>query len=156
MGREDVLFAGAAAAARPVFYLRPDGDDGADPSFASMHGLYWMVVNLTVDGPLLLAIDDLHWCDRASLRFLTYLVRRLEGLPVLIVATVRPALSAHDAALFDEIAGDHLTVSIRPRPLTEESASSLVRQRLGGKSRPRSPAPVTPRPAETRCSWTNC
>ena len=64
-----------------------------------MHGLYWLVVNLSTDGPLLLAIDDLHWCDRASLRFLVYLVRRLEGLPVLVVATVRPALPGDDAAL---------------------------------------------------------
>ena len=129
--REDVLFAGAAAAARPVFDLRPDRDDDADPSFASMHGLYWLFVNLSADGPLLVAIDDLHWCDRASLRFLTYLIRRLEGLPVLVVATVRPTMSGHDAVLFDEIAGDHLTVSIRPRPLSEASAGALVRQRLG-------------------------
>ena len=38
-------------------------------------------------GPLLLAIDDLHWCDRPSLRFLAYLARRLEGLPILVAAT---------------------------------------------------------------------
>ena len=96
-----------------------------------MHGLYWLFVNLSADGPLLVAIDDLHWCDLASLRFLTYLIRRLEGLPVLLVATVRPTMSGHDAVLFDEIAGDHLTVSIRPRPLSEASAGALVRQRLG-------------------------
>ena len=35
------------------------------------------------------AVDDLHWCDRASLRFLAYLVRRLEGLPVLVLASLR-------------------------------------------------------------------
>ena len=50
VGREDALFAGAAAAARPVFDLRPDRDDDADPSFASMHGLYWLFVNLTRTG----------------------------------------------------------------------------------------------------------
>ena len=33
---------------------------------------------------------------------------------------------------FDEIVGDDLTVSIQPRPLSEESAASLVRERLAG------------------------
>ncbi len=132
VGREDVVFVGAAATARAVFDLNPDDDDVADPSFASMHGLYWLVVNLCTDGPLLLAIDDLHWCDRASLRFLAYLVRRLEGLPALVVATLRPAVPEVDLALVGELAGDRLTVSIRPRPLSESSAASLVGQRLTG------------------------
>lgn len=70
-----------------------------------MHGLYWLTVNLTVDGPVLLAVDDLHWCDRASSRFLAYLVRRLEGLPVLVLTTLRPAQPGVDAALVGEIAG---------------------------------------------------
>ena len=28
-------------------HLFAEGDDGADPSFASMHWLYWLTVNLT-------------------------------------------------------------------------------------------------------------
>ena len=34
-------------------------------------------------GRCVLAIDDLHWCDAPSLRWLAYLARRLEGLPML-------------------------------------------------------------------------
>ncbi len=37
----------------------------------------------------MLVLDDAQWCDGASLRFLAYLARRLEAVPVLIVATVR-------------------------------------------------------------------
>ena len=96
-----------------------------------MHGLYWLTVNLSVDTPVLLVVDDLHWRDRASLRFITYLVRRLEGLPVLVLATMRPAQSEVDAALVGEVAGDPLTVTIRPRPLGADSASALVHERLG-------------------------
>ena len=47
-------------------------------------------MNLSAEAPLLLAVDDLHWCDRASLRFLAYLTRRLEGLPVLVVGKSAP------------------------------------------------------------------
>ena len=65
----------------------------ADGSFAVLHGLYWLTVNLTVGRPA--GADrstTLQWCDAASLRFLAYLARRLEGLPVLVVADgARPA-----------------------------------------------------------------
>jgi DNA-binding SARP family transcriptional activator len=58
-------------------------------SLAVLHGLYWLTLNLTTERPLVLAIDDLQWCDSGSLRFLAYLVGRLQGVPVLIVATLR-------------------------------------------------------------------
>ena len=41
--------------------------------------------NLACQRPVLILIDDLHWADEPSLRWLAYLVRRLEGLPVLVV-----------------------------------------------------------------------
>ena len=57
----------------------------------------------------MLAVDDLHWCDRPSLRFLAYLARRLEGLPVLVPATVRTDEPGTDVALLGEIAHDPAT-----------------------------------------------
>jgi DNA-binding SARP family transcriptional activator len=39
--------------------------------------------------PGVLVLDDLHWADEASIDLLTYLVRRLEGQPLCIVATWR-------------------------------------------------------------------
>jgi predicted ATPase len=125
--------AGAAESARSVFGLTSRAVDETldDPSFASLHGLYWLTVNLSAEGPLLLAVDDLHWCDRPSLRFLTYLVRRLEGLAVLVVCSLRPAQPGEDPALVAEIAGDPLTVTLHPRPLSELAVGDLVRERLG-------------------------
>jgi predicted ATPase len=46
-----------------------------DPSFAILHGLYWLSANLGRRCPLLLCIDDVHSADQASLRFLHYLSR---------------------------------------------------------------------------------
>ena len=97
-----------------MFDLSPERRVDADSSFASAHGLYWLTVNLTGQDPLLLAVDDLHWCDQASLRFLAFLVRRLEGLPVCLLMTLRPAHPGVDAAIIGEIAADPLTTSIRP------------------------------------------
>src|SRR6058998_2663984 len=58
------LLADAAAPALAVFDLGGDVEDGS--SFATLHGLYWLAVNACADQPLLLCVDDLHWCDRPS------------------------------------------------------------------------------------------
>jgi hypothetical protein len=130
--RERAL-AGAAAAARPVFAsLEPEpAADGTDASFATLHGLFWLMLNLAADRPLVLAVDDLHWCDRPSLRFLAYLVRRLEGLPVLVVCSRRPTQPGEDPAQVAEIAGDPLAATLHPAPLSEHAVRDLVRERLG-------------------------
>ena len=40
--------------------------------------------------PGVLSLDDLHWADEASLDLLTYLVRRLDDKPLLVLVTWRP------------------------------------------------------------------
>ena len=91
----DDLLAGAAGRAATLFGVAPVPEDVAgallDPSFAILHGLYWLCANLARRRPLLLCIDDVHWADQASLRFLHYLGRRLEELPIAVVAAARPA-----------------------------------------------------------------
>ena len=51
-----------------------------DPSFAVLHGLYWLCADLATERPLALVVDDAHWADGASLRFLAFLLPRLEEL----------------------------------------------------------------------------
>jgi DNA-binding NarL/FixJ family response regulator len=131
--RERAL-AGAAGSARAVFApveSDPVAEPGGDASFAALHGLYWLTVNLASEEPLLLSIDDLHWADRPSLRFLVYLARRLEGLNVLLAATLRPAEPDADAALLGELAADPLVVPVRPLHLSETAVANLVRARFG-------------------------
>src|SRR6185503_12707957 len=67
------VLTGAALAAAPIFGLETDSpheEISGDATFGSLHGLYWLTLNLAAEQPLVLAVDDLHWCDRASLRFL--------------------------------------------------------------------------------------
>jgi DNA-binding CsgD family transcriptional regulator len=118
----DVAFAGAAEAARPVL----EGDAGEGATFAVLHGLYWLTLNVGAERPLVLAVDDLHWCDRPSLRFLAYLVPRLEGAPLLFGATLRTAEPGTDPVLLGEIARDHLTTSVRPQPLSVAAIEALL------------------------------
>ncbi len=123
------LLSGAAASARGVFDLAPA--EPADGSFATLHGLYWLVVGLADQGPLVLAVDDVQWCDGASLRFLAYLVRRLESLPVLVVATARTGEEYDGEALVSELALDPAAVVLRPAPLSREATGRMVGRRLG-------------------------
>ena len=135
--RRERALAGAAAPAAAVFGALPGEEDGAgDASFASLHGLFWLAANLSSDAPLVLAIDDLHWVDAPSLRFFAYLAQRLEGLPILMAATLRSGEPAADATLLAELSAAPAVVSIRPHPLTEEAVGELVRARLGENADP--------------------
>ena len=82
------ILSGSAALAERLFEetaVANVASGRADTSFAVLHGLYWVTANLTAERPLVLVVDDLHWADEPSLRWLGYLVRRLDGLPVLLV-----------------------------------------------------------------------
>jgi DNA-binding CsgD family transcriptional regulator len=125
--RQDVV-SGAAALGASV--LRdPEGRPGETP-FAALHGLYWLTANLATRNPLVLAIDDAHWSDEPSLRFLAYLVKRIDGLPALALITARPAEPGAGRELLDELASDAATRLVRPAPLSEEAVTELVREAL--------------------------
>lgn len=127
--RDDVL-SGAAGLARPVFGAgSPAGVTAAGPAAvnAVVHGLYWVCSNLADSGPLLLVVDDLHVADEASLRFLSYLARRVADLPILLVLAGRPVPPEHPVAQVLE--------AQRPRrldlaPLSGQAVSILVRETL--------------------------
>ena len=125
---------GAAAPAEAAF--GPPGvesgeDSAADASFTTLHGLYWLVLNLAENQPVVLAVDDLHWCDRASLSFLAYLSGRLEGQPILVATTLRSTDPGVDPALVADVAHSPATHTIRPGPLSGDAVAELVRERLG-------------------------
>jgi DNA-binding CsgD family transcriptional regulator/tetratricopeptide (TPR) repeat protein len=134
------LLAGAAGHAAALFGVAAAQDDVADalldPSFAVLHGLYWLCANLGRRCPLLLCIDDVHWADQASLRFLHYLGRRLEELPIAVVAAARPARSADGSPLLAALAAGPLADVVVLAPLSERAVAELVRRGLGADVEP--------------------
>ena len=109
----------------------PQEDDAAGASFAALHGLYWLVVNLAARRPVLLSVDDLHWSDRASLRFVAYLAHRLEGLPVMLACGLRSGEQSEDPALLAELERQPSLVAVHPAPLGESAVAEMLRGRLG-------------------------
>ena len=101
---------------------------GDDVTHATLHGLFWLAANAATQRPLLLSVDDVHWADPPSLRWLAYLARRLDGLPILILAAVRSGEPA--PAVLAELLAE--TRPVRPRPLGPEASAALVRERLDG------------------------
>jgi DNA-binding CsgD family transcriptional regulator len=127
------LLGGAAGTAAAVFGYQ-DGDGGeplGEGLFRVLHGLYWLTVNLSSERALLLVVDDLHWCDSASLRFLAYLARRLDELPVVLVASVRSSEPDADQAILEELLSEPHALMLMPRPLTAAAVAEVLRDRLG-------------------------
>jgi DNA-binding SARP family transcriptional activator/DNA-binding NarL/FixJ family response regulator len=127
----DGLLVDQAVAA--VFELGAEGGPPVD-TYSLLQGLVRLTAAATARGPLLLAVDDLQWCDTGSLRFIAFLHRRLEALPVVVVSTLRTGEEHADGALLAEIVGDATTVLVRPGPLSDDAVAELVRTRFGGQA----------------------
>jgi DNA-binding CsgD family transcriptional regulator len=117
----DALLSGPAALAASVLGLRdaPAGEF-ADPLYA----LAWLVTNLAERSPVLIALDDMHWLDAESGRFVAYLAQRIEGLPVLLAATARPrepGAMAHPLDVVRQIAR-----VVTPSPLSPAASAAVV------------------------------
>jgi DNA-binding CsgD family transcriptional regulator len=128
------LLRGAAALAEPLLGEAAAGS--ADASLAHLHGMYWLVANLAEEGPAALVLDDLHWADAGSLRFLEFLVPRLEELPVLVALAARPLEPGAGRERIDALATDPSAIVLHPPPLGEAGVASLVAAQLGGSPEP--------------------
>jgi DNA-binding CsgD family transcriptional regulator len=120
------VLAGAAALAGPI--VLPDGASesrDADQSFGVLHGLYWLVAGLAAQRPQLLVVDDLHWADGASVRFLEFLTNRIDAIPVLLLVTERPG--ATGAAL----RAAAVTTAIDLAPLSSAATAAVLAERNG-------------------------
>lgn len=128
--------AGAAALALVVLgevdAAAPDAGDAA----GALHGLHWLVANLTDGAPLVLVVDDLQWADEPSLGWLAYLVRRAESLPLLLALATRPERSERAAAVLDVLADDPLTRHLRPRSLSASAVAVLAEEAFGEPPHP--------------------
>src|SRR5215471_1137849 len=132
-GDRDELLAGPAAATGPLW-----GEAGAggarDTSFAVLHGLYWLTANLAAVRPVLVVVDDAHWADGPSLRWLAYLAPRMGGLAAGLLVAVRPAepASGQDprlAALGGEGVAARVAARVRrlgPRALSLAQALAVL------------------------------
>jgi DNA-binding CsgD family transcriptional regulator len=132
-GERAALLAGPAAAAWPLLSGEVSAQPAGDSSFAVLHGLYWLVVNFAAGGPLLIAVDDAHWADEPSLRWLAYLAPRLEGLAAGLLVAMRPGEPAATGIPLAAVRAQAAAV-LRPALLSEPAVSAMVRAVAGGEA----------------------
>ncbi len=106
----------------------PDGQ--ADPQ-GVRDGLDTLVVRLAAAyRPLVLIVDDAHWCDLETLGWLASFVQRSE-LPVLVVMAYRTEEPVGDTAEFIRVIEAAARECVSMRALTPAAAAGLVRAELG-------------------------
>jgi DNA-binding CsgD family transcriptional regulator len=111
-----------------------ESESELDRDLAVSHALFSLLADALEAGPGLLAIDDLHWTDPASLQFVLYLLQRLDELPLSVVMTLRPGLHEPVRDLLDVVAG-HRNVRVETlTPLGAGAVDRLVRDALGPRA----------------------
>ncbi|MGI5504583.1 LuxR C-terminal-related transcriptional regulator [Lentzea sp. CA-135723] len=93
-----------------LFESHADEILAGDAGQAALHRVHRLVRELSVDSPVLLAVDDVELADEPSLKFLAYLRRRLGELPVVVVVTRG---FVDEPPLLREVVGDAVRVRLR-------------------------------------------
>ena len=83
---------------------------------------------------MLIAVDDAHWADSSSLRFLAYLAARCEELGVLVVLTAREGEQTAVADVIAALRSDARAVRVAPGALSEDAVATMVRSALGDRA----------------------
>ena len=128
--QREALLGGVAALATPA--VSPEAREAAPgQQSAIVHGLYWLTEGLAEQAPLLLAVDDAHWADVPSQRFLAHLVRRIEGVPVLVAIAVRTGDPQVDPSSLSELLATPGVHRLQPSALSAAGVEQLIEARLG-------------------------
>ena len=127
------LGVGAAALARRV--LDPDPFAPApsgDAVHAASYGLSWLAYGLAERTPTLLVVDDVHWADGPSLRWLAQLSGHLADLRLGVLCAVRSGEPATEPATLADLIAAAPEPPLQPRPLGPDAVETLVTERLPG------------------------
>jgi ATP/maltotriose-dependent transcriptional regulator MalT len=103
-------------------------DDERQRLHAAVRGL---LEQLAAEKPLVLALDDLHWADEATIELLSHLLRRPPQAPVVLLLSFRSGQPpARLLAAIEDARRDGLLTSIELEPLSREHARELLGARL--------------------------
>lgn len=116
----------SAAGAQVLFHEDPSADPLAEPEFAVLNGLFRLISKLAERSPLLLSIDDIQWADEPTVRALEFLTRRIDSMPVAILATERSSTFPSSTPALAAIRSDPATARIDLKRLSRDAADRVV------------------------------
>jgi DNA-binding CsgD family transcriptional regulator len=121
------LLAGPAGAAAPALGL--EGGSVDEEGVTVLHGLHRVCARLATEQPLWLAIDDVHWSDPATLRWLVFLAARSESIPLAVAIASRPPEISEEADLLVRLLSDPAVAPVRLTELSEGAVAEVVSER---------------------------
>jgi tetratricopeptide (TPR) repeat protein len=125
------LFAGPAQLAEPLFARGPgDRAPKETEGFSLLRGLYGLCVNLALEQPLALIVDDAHNADCPSLRFALYLAQRLDELSIGLVLAGDLRSSKPSAEYLAELLACPIARTLELDPLSPGGVATLLRRSL--------------------------
>ncbi|MFC8513177.1 AAA family ATPase [Streptomyces sp. NPDC057257] len=109
---------------------------GAPPDQQGLRdGLDWVLTHLAaLRSPMVLVLDDAHWADPESLRWLAAFAPRAEQLPLLVVVAYRPDELPDHAESFRSLPGRAGGRPLDLEPLSATAVARLVREALGAQA----------------------
>ncbi|MFJ5271623.1 ATP-binding protein [Streptomyces sp. NPDC088358] len=117
--------------AGPALGIAEPGDRQADPQ-GVCDGLVAAVRRLAKrEWPLVLMVDDAHWADQETLRWLAAFAERLDDLPVLVVVARRPGEVTGERALHLDAVAAAARPIVTLSALTPDATAGLTRATLG-------------------------
>jgi len=110
--------------------LDPSGPVSPDDVADSVDRLHAEVSRLAVWRPVVVAVDDLQWCDASSAAALIYLARRTMSGRILLLGATLPHTARHETGVADDLMAEPTTRVFHLRPLPAESVSRLVQEKI--------------------------
>lgn len=118
---------GGATAAAEEFAIR---------RFRVLEAVIDLLAGWADDGPVLLALEDLHWADPSSLLVLDQVARRLARRPICVLATLRPSRHAPSLDALRRELSPEVVRRLRLGPLDDEAVHGLAVRTLGAEPGP--------------------
>jgi DNA-binding CsgD family transcriptional regulator len=112
--------------------LLGSGANGDEPGFDVLHRLYLACAKLAAQAPLALLVDDADAADSQSIAFLVHLARRLDDLPIAVVASAGSHGGADLPELLELVSGCARGVRCELRPLDAGATAKRVVSRWPG------------------------
>lgn len=108
-----------------------------DLRFVLAEEIVAMIENESLDVPVLIVLEDLHWADPASIMTIHRLSRQLDRLRVGLIVSFRPIPRSDELASFIESQIEERRLLLRLRSLSPAQVRSLAATKLGGEPGPK-------------------